>query len=91
MHILSSPECVFWATTLSDLKIRQVQGNNCNEWQQMLIASWNSVNGIYSKSPGFSIFTKFHPHFGNIGINATMEVCFSSISAMLKKKEKENL
>lgn len=69
LHILSSSEKhIFWAAHFEWLKIRQIQSNNCNEWQKMLTAFKN----IYEMSPGFSISTNFHPllHSVNTSTNA---------------------
>lgn len=78
---------------LLDLKIRQVQSNNSDEWQEMLTASSNSIDDIYKKSLGFSISTKFHPYLmlWEVSIHATREF-FVFFFAMLKtggKKRKE--
>ena len=77
---------------LLDLKIRQVQSNNSDEWQEMLTASSNSIDDIYKKSLGFSISTKFHRYLmlWEVSIHATQEFFFLLCNAKNRgKKRKE--
>lgn len=77
---------------LLDLKIRQVQSNNSDEWQEMLTASSNSIDDIYKKSLGFSISTKFHRYLmlWEVSIHATREFFFLLCNAKNRgKKRKE--